>query len=354
MRQLRTAREHAIYVSADTLEPDTDLFDLIRRLNGGYGFRRFFIDEIHFLRRYPAALKRIYDFLEVRLWFTSSVALSLTRAGWDLSRRVRRMTLYPFSLREFAWFTSGEERRSQPLPPLTLAAVLTRPVPAEYLRLGSRFHEYMTGGLYPFQLPSSASLDLFENTLEKVITGDIPNFDPTLTTEDTDNMRRVLTFIGRSAVDGINYSSVSRNVGITKYKAEQCLNYLERSFLISRVLPAGTNVLKEPKVLMQPPYRLLYAESDTAIGALREDFFVLASAMHGHAIHYAKSTRGAKTPDYVTAVDGETAVVQIGGRGKGRSQFKGLSYDRKIVLYDGSPSEMQPGERVPLFCAGLA
>ena len=49
-------------------------------------------------------------------------------------------------------------------------------------------------------------------------------------------------------MDGINYSSVSANVGVSKYKAEKYVDYLERSFILTRVFPAGSNVLKEPKV----------------------------------------------------------------------------------------------------------
>ena len=63
-----------------------------------------------------------------------------------------------------------------------------------------------------------------------------------------------------SGVDGINYSSLSNNLGITKYKAEQYLSLLENAFIVQRLFPAGTNVMKESKVLMTPPVRLLHKE----------------------------------------------------------------------------------------------
>lgn len=349
LRQLRSERDTAIYVSADTLDPDTDLFELARRFSTGYGITEFFLDEIHFILDYQRYLKQIFDFLDVRLWFTSSVALSLTGAEWDLSRRVRRMTLLPFSFREFLLFRGIAE-----LPPLALDDALTKPVPTPHLRTGSAFGDYLRGGLYPFMLPQGGSLDLFSNMLEKVITQDIPRFDREMSVKDVDDLRKTVEFIGRSAVDGINYSTISRNVGVTKYKAEKFLEYLERSFLATRVFPAGTNVLKEPKVLMQPPYRLLFSLYGEAVGALREEFFLFALATHGRTVHYAKTTRGAKTPDYFLPVGGSPTVVEIGGKGKGRSQFKELAYERKIVLYDGAASDAVPGSRVPLFCVGFA
>mgnify|MGYP006278324843 FL=1 len=192
--------------------------------------------------------------------------------------------------------------------------------------------------------------------LETVITSDIPGYDPSLTMEDLDNMRKVLRFIGRSPVDGINYSSVAANVGFTKYKAEKYLDYLERSFILTRVFPAGTNVTKEPKVLMQLPYRLLYRDWEDVVGALREDFFAHAMRQHGRTFRYAKSSRGAKTPDYLLDLEGTPVVLEMGGKGKGRTQFKELDYERKVVLYDNAAGSKfpVPGQRVPLFCIGFA
>lgn len=112
--------------------------------------------------------------------------------------------------------------------------------------------------------------------------------------ENLDNMRKVLRFIGQSPVGGINYSSVAANVGFTKYKSEKYLEYLERSFILTRIFPAGTNVTKEPKVLMQLPYRLLYRDWDDTVGAIWEDFCAHAMRQHGYKFTYAKSTRGAR------------------------------------------------------------
>ena len=39
---------------------------------------------------------------------------------------------------------------------------------------------------------------------------------------------------------------------------------------------------------------------------------------------------------------------------RGRSQFKGLTYDRKVVLFHGDDQAHTPGHRVPLHCIGFA
>lgn len=349
LRQLRGEDETSLYISADTLDRDTDLFELARVMRDTYGITRLYVDEIHFLANYQRDLKKIHDFLDVAVWLTSSVSLALTAAGWDLSRRVRRVQLWPFSFREYLDFTE-----STPLPSLALGDALTTPLGPRYLRHQHLFGRYVEGGLYPFILQPGATLDLFSSILDKVVASDIPNFDRSLSAQDLDDIRKTLRFIGSSPIDGINYSSVSRNVGITKYKAEKFLGYLERSFLVTRVFPAGTNVLKEPKVVMQLPYRLLFTSHELAIGPMREDFFALAMHQHGAPFHYAKTTRGGKTPDYVVDLDGHPTVIEVGGRGKGRSQFKDVEYERKVVLFDGEVGGMRPGARVPLFCVGFA
>lgn len=189
LRQLRRTTEDALYISLDTLESDEDLCELAKLLCEDYGITAVFLNEIHYIADYASHLKRIYDFLPTRVWFTSSVALSLTATQYDLSRRVQSLVFQPV---------------------------------------------------------------------------------------------------------------------------------------------------------------------DAAIGALREEFFVLAMRQHGRQISYAKSTRGAKTPDYVLDLDAGRTVVEIGGTGKGRSQFKGFGYDRKVVLFDGDRGPVQPGKRVPLHCLGFA
>ena len=39
--------------------------------------------------------------------------------------------------------------------------------------------------------------------------------------------------------------------------------------------------------------------------------------------------------------------------GKGRSQFKNVEYEKKVVLFHGDASGYSEGERVPLHCVGF-
>lgn len=276
------------------------------------------------------------------------MALSLYSTAWDLSRRVIRHILLPFTFREYLAFRFGLE-----LDPLPLETALRHPVPAAHLRTSYRLEGYLSGGLFPHTLESGTRLQAFENIVQKTLTGDIPSLEPSLTLDDLRNVERTLAFVGNASGDEVNYSSTARNAGVTKYKAEKYLELLERSFVVRRVFPAGAHVLKEPKLLLLPPYRLLYRPIEQCIGQLREDFFALAMDQHGLEFRYLKSTRGRKTPDFLLDLGGSVTVLEVGGRGKGRSRFKNIDYDRKVVLYQAGESAASGGDRIPLHCTGF-
>ena len=71
---------------------------------------------------------------------------------------------------------------------------------------------------------------------------------------------------------------------------------------------------------MNVPYRLLYTNFQAALGGLRENFFK------------------------------KNIAVEIGGKGKGREQFKGFTPDKKIIAVDTDTTD---GIRRPLFIFGF-
>jgi hypothetical protein len=72
--------------------------------------------------------------------------------------------------------------------------------------------------------------------------------------------------------------------------------------------------------------------------------------MAGLKFDYLKNTRGAKTPDFLVAAAGGSIVVEVGGKGKGRTQFKGCRAHRKLIL---TPSDSIEGDWRPLALFGF-
>lgn len=341
LKQIALSRTDAFYLSLDTLQEDT--FETVKAVHENLKIKLFLLDEVHARSGFEADLKKIYDFLDVRVIFTSSMALALYQSAVDLSRRVILKTLYPFSLREYVFLKHDREVKA-----LTIDDIIDGRFDRSIMDSGVFFAEYIRGGLMPFALHETAPLTLLKNILETVIYKDIARVSKT-SMEELDTIKKLVSFVGKSGIDGINYSSLSRNLGITKYKAEQYTAFLEQAFILQRVMPEGTGVLKEPKIVMALPYRLLYRSFEDALGGLREDFFVEAAKAGGLDVRYLKSTRGAKTPDYV--LGGQKQVIfEIGGKGKGRQQFKGFAAGHKIILADGYEAK---GRKRPLFLFGL-
>ncbi len=342
LKQLALKLENSFYISMESFEGK--MFETLKDLKEKLGIRVFLLDEVHAYANFDKEIQSVYELLDLKVFFTSSTALSMGKYKNDMSRRLILKPLYPFSLREYIEFKTDAV-----IEPLSLEDFMGKKLPVSLLRYGEYFYDYIKGGLMPFALDEPDIIPLLDNILNAILYKDIPRVNRNITMEELNTISKLVKFAALSAVDGINYSSISKNLGITKYKAEQYVLLLEQSFVIQVIFPTGTNVLKEPKVLLSLPYRLLFNGFDLALGGLREDFFAQCCKIFGKKINYLKSTTGKKTPDYILT-DMDT-VFEIGGKGKGRSQFKGVKTGRKIILADSYA--FNTTEKKPLFSLGL-
>src|SRR3989338_4308917 len=140
LKQIALSRRDAFYLSLDTFQEDT--FETVKAVHENLKIKLFLLDEVHSRSGFEADLKKIYDFLDVRVIFTSSMALALYQSAYDLSRRVILKTLYPFSLREYVFFKHGREAGL-----LTIHDILEARFDRSVLEHGAFFTDYMKGGL---------------------------------------------------------------------------------------------------------------------------------------------------------------------------------------------------------------
>ena len=341
LKQIALSTNNSFYLSLDTFKDD--LFTVIQSIHRELGIENFLLDEVHVHSDFDEVLKKVYDFLKIKIVFTSSMALSMYASSYDLSRRVILKTLYPFSFREFLDF-----KHNITFPEVQLDQIIDGSWNTKLLQAADFFNDFLRGGNLPFALEEPSPLPLLSNIVQTVIQKDITKV-ARLTLDELESIDKLLAFIGRSSVDGINYSTISGNLKITKYKSEQYVSLLERAFILHRIFPKGTNLMKEPKIVMALPYRLLYRSFEDSLGGLREDFFIEMVRSLGLDLSYLKSTRGTKTPDYVLKSK-NNIVLEIGGKTKGRTQFKGIQIDKKIIL---SHSIEVRGIKRPLFLIGM-
>ena len=342
LKQLLSEYEDGFYISMGDIKGD--LFSLIKKLHQEHEKTIFFLDEIYDYKNVNEQIKKIYDFLDIRIIFTSSVAFKMMSASHDFSRQIKLYALPLFSLREYVYF-----KYSIPLPILSLKQIIDKSWPNEVMEAGVYFDEYLTGDILPYALNKVFSMSLLHDMIQEVIHHDIPKIAP-VAVHELAILEELLGFIGQSTIDEINFTSIANHLKITKYKAQQYLSWLEQAFIIQIIYPGGRGVLKEAKVIMALPYRLLYRSYDETLeGFLREDFFAGAMDNTGYQLQYLKSTRGEKTRDYIIE-NKNTIVFEIAGKGKGRSRFKGIQIKGKIVFTHSFRSQSYFR---PLFLAGL-
>ncbi|MCK4667839.1 ATP-binding protein [Candidatus Dependentiae bacterium] len=345
LKQLLKKVEDSFYISLDTYT-DKNLFDVIINLHRRFKVNLFLLDEVHFYLDFSSLLKKLYDFTnEIRIIFTSSVSLIFSVLNKDLSRRIKLSNLYPFDFKEYLFFTKDIN-----LPYLSFKDIVDGNWGKEYLGFNDDFKNYILGELYPFSMEVSNIIDNLKNVLDRVIKEDIASIH-TLSLRDLQDITDLLSFIGKSPIDGINYSSLSQNIGITKYKAKQYVEILEKAFILNYIMPTGTNIKKESKIVMTLPFRLLYSNYNDAIGGLREDFAVQILKMKGLEFNYLKSNRGEKRPDYLVKKGNDRFIIEIGGKNKGYKQFKGIDSKkfRKVIFSQNSDLK----RNIPLYLLGF-
>ena len=119
------------------------MFEVVKILIERYKVKLLLLDEVHFQKEYEQELKKIFDFLNIKLIFTSSVSLSIFESLYDLSRRVKLLYLYPFSFREYLFF-----KKDVSLPALTLDEIIKKQWLSGHLRYEYIITDYLKGGGY--------------------------------------------------------------------------------------------------------------------------------------------------------------------------------------------------------------
>lgn len=248
LKQKLLDSKDAFYISLDNYN-SIDLFETAKKLNETYGIKELLLDEINYCKNWQQGLKKIFDFLEMRVFFTSSVAIDIINSRIDLSRRAIVRKAFPFSFREFILFYKGEKFEKMKIADIKNTKKLQK-----ITRFDILFKDYIQGGLIPAFLEEK-NTEIFSGILERIIEKDLV-FSLNFNGEDIQNVKTMLEFIANSGIDDVSYSSISKNIGITKYKAMHYVQALEKAFVLNVVKPKGSNVVKEPKILFVPLFPL--------------------------------------------------------------------------------------------------
>lgn len=326
-----------LYVTADdtyfSMHRLTELADEFVKEGG----KHLYIDEIHKYAGWSSELKQIYDrHPELKITFTGSSVLDITKGEADLSRRVVLEYIQGLSFREYLELFHQIKTDARTLEELLTKDIhlpeLPHPLPL--------FKSYLKEGYYPFAREgrfNTRMLQIVNQTLEV----DIPQYAD-MKASTVRKLKQMLTIIAEIAPVKPNADNLAREIGVSKNNIPDYLNYLEKAGMIGQLRDGTSGLIalgKLEKVYVDNP-SLMSALTDGVpdVGNLRETFFY-------NQMRVRNKVTSSRVSDF--SIKGYT--FEVGGKNKGKKQIEGVP--NGIVVRDDI--EYGHGNIVPLWYFGL-
>lgn len=323
----------AFYASADHIYFNkVGLLDFVREVFTTQGTQHFFFDEVHKHTGWEQELKNIYDsFPKVRVVFSGSSSLSLTKGSHDLSRRAALYRLPGLSFREYLNLKTGAGHK-----PLTLEALLHDPAGlsanlAQVPKLAGHFRRYLQEGYYPYVLEGGSHyFDKVRAVVEKTVYEDVATCYR-LKTENLHHFRKILFFLATIPPGDMNVHKLATSLGVDDKTATNYLQILLETGLIRMVLPnaRGHALVRRPQKTFLDNTTLYHAICEglgqaVDTGTVRELFFLASVQNAGHPVSYSEGGGDFRIGD---------VVFEVGGQNKGSRQLPKTA-SRGFVIKD--------------------
>jgi len=343
----RYERDKCLYVSGDNINIIAEgLFNTAKDFFA-FGGEAFVVDEVHKYPNWSQEVKNIYDsFPQKSIIISGSSTLDLTKARYDLSRRVVYYRLEGLSFREFLKFEYNID-----FEPLSLDEIIKDHVSiaASILKKGpvlKYFNEYLEHGYYPYFLEGKQDYNSkVMGAIEKVLFEDI-GIVFNLPVNKIPAMKKLLWLVATSHPFTLNIEGIATDLGITRPTVYNYLEILENADLFKSVkaMGKGAGFIRKPGKLYFENTNLLIAiagsvKIEAQSGTLRETFFVnQLSQNHKISLH--------EKCDFV--ID-EKYNFEIGGPSKKEKQISGV--ESSYLALDGIQTGYQ--KRIPLYLFGF-
>lgn len=285
-------KEKSVYFSMDSVFVKwKTIFEITEEFYNNFGFRYFFIDEIHKYKNWEQDLKTLYDFFgDIKIYFSWSSSIDLIKWNYDLSRRWLLFHLNKFSFREFLYLRYDVLFETIDLNNLF---VNYKAISLEYYSKEKNIVRYFREYLSYWELGFTYETDekyyneKFWNIINKIIYEDISSFYK-LKTENIYYFFEILKFISNSSPSRINYSSIAKLLQTTPDTIKLYINILFEIWLLNIFWvewKISVNLRKTKKILFDLTAFLLYFSDslniENTIWTLRESFIVSMLKKYG-------------------------------------------------------------------------
>lgn len=227
-----------IYISCDTLEfKNANLFGIIDELRKSYNYNTFYLDEIHYNSNWEQSLKNIYDFLDVKIIFSGSNMINLSKWSYDLSRRVIKFELKEFSFREYILLTKWIKIDDYSLDNIinNHIEIAKNNINWYSKKLLSDYFEVWQFGYYYEDIGNFIEYKLkLQNSIKKSIFEDLSEFVD-ISTSNLSKIEDILYYIAWAWTSDLSVYAISKKVNLSPQTIEIYLNFLSSIWLINIV-----------------------------------------------------------------------------------------------------------------------
>ena len=338
LKELTIDKNKILYISLDhPIFANVNLFEFVEYFYK-LGGEVVAIDEVHEYKEFERDLKSIYDFLDIKVFFSGSSALKITNPSF-----VRRFSMFHLpilSLREFLEITYGIK-----LSNLSLSDVLNHryvDVLSNEFKILEEFHKFLKVGNYAFYFEDKEKYqDRIIETINTILYVDLVSVDE-ISPEKIDSLKKLLINICFSKPVELSMEKLAKNSGITKKSLYKYLDALNRAELINRVMNEAkrfSNIKKPDKLYLANTNLLFSLCSNPEIGNARETFFV-SFIKEKYEIYFANAG------DFLVE---DKYVFEIGGKNKTDKQIKNL----KSAFLVKDDIEIGSENIIPLWAFGF-
>lgn len=340
-----------LYLSLDTpYMQSNSLYEFAKQF-WQIGGERLFLDEVHKYEGWSTHIKNIYDTLDLKVVFSGSSILQISKQNSDLSRRSIIYTLENLSFREYL-----ELLDIYKLSPFSIEDILKNHIQianeiSKNIKPLMHFKEYIQYGAYPFILEDKSTYhQKIIQIINLILESDLPYIYHTDASQVV-KLKKLLFMLAISVPFVPNITELARSINISRPKVYDYLEYLESSKIINSIRnkDKGYNLLAKPEKLFMQNTNISYAITKTAdIGSARETFFVnqIKNSFCSEDKLIDDTIFSAKSGDFL--IDSKY-IFEIGGKNKSFSQIKGKE-DSFVAADD---IEIGFGNKIPIWIFGF-
>lgn len=344
--------DRALYVTVDSpFFQAQDLFEFARGFHQ-LGGELLLVDEVHKYPDWSVHVKAIYDsFPDLKIVFSGSSLLQITKQKADLSRRAIIFNLHGLSLREYINFSLDKAYPVCSLEEIVANHQKIAATISQEIKPLREFKHYLQGGYYPFFLEGEKFYTFkVREIINHILEVDLP-FVNRIEPRQVSKLKKLLYLLSTGVPFVPNITKLAEATEISRPRLYEYLEKLQDGRLLNLVRSQGRGyaVLTKPEKILLENGNLMYAITDEVNrGTLRELFFVNqirnASTDHPQLIESAVelSSRG----DFV--VNGKY-TFEIGGKGKDFKQINDV--ENSYVVADDI--EVGFKNKLPLWLLGF-